>query len=243
MRPGRLADAASPHRTATACAPDPTGLTTSGPAPPPPAGVPTNLPPSTALPHTGLPSQPALPVPLWPAGPELTNDWSPRPGCCGLAGPCLPPLRPSATTGWASQTPGSSGVQSRCGARPLVPVRLGPCGSQDSRSPAWSTKACAGHAPVTPRACRPGGPQGPLRTRPAPPDVGQAQPGPQAGWGPRCRGMEPLVRPGWGPRFEPPGVGHAGPQTQGVRAGTQYPVLLIHSPQGTGRTPPGPETA
>lgn len=36
------------------------------------------------------------------------------------------PLRPSAITGWASQTPGSSGVQSRCGARPLVQVPAPP---------------------------------------------------------------------------------------------------------------------
>lgn len=67
----------------------------------------------------------AWPVLLRLAGPNLTSDSSPCPGCCSHTGLCLPLLSwspllrchhvsvPPRTSG-TSQTPGSSGLQSRC---------------------------------------------------------------------------------------------------------------------------------
>ena len=95
--------------------------------------------PSTALPHTGLPSKPALPVPLWPAGPSLTSDSSPRHGCRSLTGPCPPDLHhrlglpdPRQFRG-AEQTQGQTSRRTPSSAhrQPQDPVCLCPCGTQD----------------------------------------------------------------------------------------------------------------
>lgn len=240
-----------PHRSQPRrpAAPHPTGLTTSGLVPPPPAGVPANLPPSTALPHMGLPSKPALPVPLWPAGPGLTSDLFPCLGCSSLTGPCPP----TSITGWASQAPGSSEAQSRHRARPLGATPAMPFANPGIQS-AWVPTGLKPKG-VQRRALKPvldmhQSPDGPAVEAAVVADVGvprsvedtphsclttdEHSMGPQvrAGWGPRCgqsepAGVDPQV---WARRAPRRGVGGQAPSTQ----------CCCYSPRGTGRTPPGP---